>query len=180
VSLRTVELALVDYISQAIVDCGFPVPDRILSYHATQPIDCCSENGTLVVNWAETHWSVTFPGSGAGLASPCPGQPVATVVVRYFTCWPVPDATDAGVTQLDEEWTLASGVLADVTDCVVRAFGRAQCATAPDDDLLADLIEQTGASALSFIDAQPIRPLGGCAGVAFRAYCALRYPVAVS
>lgn len=170
-SLSGVLTALLNYAGDVLVnDCGRPAP-RVLRYHGIMPHDCCADPGFLVGSWEREYASSTFPNAGATNPAPCPGTPVTILILRYVVCWPVPKVSQSGVTLMDDGWDERAAVLADVADCMSRAFMRLQCGPpAADDEYAVALMAATGRERLRLIEATPIAALGGCAGVQWRLY----------
>jgi hypothetical protein len=183
-SLSGVLTALAEYVGDAIVnDCGRPVPDRVIRYHGTLPNDCCTDNGFLAVNWQTGFASVTFPAAATGTADPCRGLPVVEVRLRYVVCWDAPEVTQQGVTvnaEQDARWDADAAMLAEVADGVTRALLRLTCEISLDPLFVAVMDEVGPKHWLRFVAADPIVPLGGCAGVQWRLYCGVRSAGAVS
>lgn len=174
-SLSTLETAVVEYVSDVLqVECGRPAPDRILRYHTDLPDDCCSDDGTLAVSWAEEHPSSTFPNSSAAAQQPCPGIPVVTLRVQYVVCWPAPQADASGVQLRDADWDETSAMLADVADNVSRALMRLSCDPDRNDPLVAAVLTEVPRNWVRFVDVTPRRPQGGCAGIIWRLYAGIR------
>lgn len=169
-SLSGLMTALVEFVGDVLVnDCGRPVPDRVLRYHGVIPDDCCTDAGLLAVNWTGGFPSTRFPTSAASDNDLCVAPGVYGIAIRYRTCWPVPDADEAGVKLADAEWDETSAMLADVADCVGRELTDLTCflkqgrTADPFIDAVADSIAPRGW--LRYAGVAPTIPLGGCTGV---------------
>lgn len=174
-SLANVMTRVAEFVGDQLVNtCERPAPDRVLRYHGTLPHDCCSDRGFLVVNFEREYPSTQFPSPAANNATPCQGLPVAVLVVRYVVCWPLPDVDANGVRPIDDAWDAKAAVLADVADCITRAFMTLACKPDLTDPFVEALIEATGHEKVRLIETVPIVPLGGCAGVQWRIYCGVR------
>lgn len=179
-SLADVTSETVAFVADVLVnDCGRPEPDRMLTYHGVLPHDCCTEDGLLVASWSSLVLTTAFPSSG-GPAAPCAGTLAATIAVRYVVCWKVPEVSESGVVLEDTYWNATAMMLADVADCVTRAFARLQCAPPEPESPGALLIAATGRDRLRFVEASPIAVSGGCAGVQFRLNAGSHAPVVIS
>lgn len=166
------------YVARALVEAGVDEPRRLLRYHGNLPHDCCDEAGFLSVSWADGRATDSGTGSASSKTNdPCAQWPMVTLAFRYVVCWPNPPEDDRGLPYIDDgydvEVNAKAGLLADVEDAVVRALVRLTCARAtPQTDPEAYAFWQHCARSPRFLDAAPILPSGGCAGVQWRLHVA--------
>lgn len=175
-SLSGLMNAVVEYVGDRLVnDIGRPVPDRMLRYHGPLPHDCCTDDGMLSVHWTDARTTAVGVGSTANEANnPCVQRPMVTLVVRYVICWPEPDIVE-GVPRIDDAYDAAvnekAGMLADVQDGITRALAALGCGE-PVDQFVDAIWRNIAGTSLRFVDASPILPGGGCAGVLWRVHVA--------
>lgn len=176
-TLSTLETAVIEYVGDVLTNtCGRPSPEVIRYHGGPVPDDCCTEDGTLSIWWGRLFASKAFPSQSTEL---CVGPPVSELNLRYSICWPKADVGESGVLNvLDPAWDAKAAILADVADCVHRALIRLSCKPDPDDPFI-DAIQNElfPKNAIRWRETTPARPLGGCAGVSWALYAAVKSSV---
>lgn len=177
-TLSTLETAVIEYVGDVITNvCGRPSPEVIRYHGGTVPDDCCTDDGTLSIWWGRLFASAQFPSQSTDL---CVGPPVSELYLRYSVCWPKADVTASGgiVNRLDPACDAAAAVLADVADCVHRALIRLSCRPDQDDPFVAAIQNELfPENAIRWRETTAARPLGGCAGVTWALYAAVKSSV---
>lgn len=159
-----------------------PPPGTVVRYWGDVSIPHyeATDAGFVSVNMEREFRSIRFPVTAAGAsggAHPGVGYIVADVSVRFVRCWAGPTVSVAGAAPQYDTWNDDTGLLAEISDVVARALLRLECdgQNPPNQDFLT-LLGGIPCGGFQFVDARPINPKGGRAGIQWRCHVVVRGP----
>lgn len=156
------EALILQTIVDGIEDCGLDAPARVVRYHGQLPnLPCCDAGDKLSISW-----------ESAPAPQPCGGPQSWLLLIRWVTCWPVPEPSPN--TALNIDWTAveeASTRIADYSECIQAVLNAEVCQYGP---MRPEWFNAMGKPTLDRVE--PIPPNGGCAGARWRIVVPIKRP----